>query len=72
MNSESEPLKLTSENALGERSVSKAVSVSEKKGKPDSLSHEEMSPMLRSEFSEIRTFYSLELNFDREDAQKNL
>ena len=66
LNSEPEPLKLASENALGEGSPSKAASVSEKKGKPDSLSHEEMSPTLRSEFSEIRRFYSLELNFDRE------
>ena len=65
-NSEPEPLKLATENALGEGSPSKAASVSEKKGKPDSLSHEEISPTLRSEFSEIRRFYSLELNFDRE------
>ena len=50
----------------GEGSASKATSVSEKKGKPDSLSHEDMPPTLHPECSEIQRFYSLELKFDRE------
>ena len=65
LSSELGPLKLASENAPDERSASTVVS-SAKKAKPASLSHEEMSPTLRAEYSEIRKFYSLELNFDRE------
>ena len=63
--SELEPPKLANENTMNERPAS-TVNFSEKKAKPASLSHEEMSPTLRTEFSEIRKFYSLELNFDRE------
>ena len=36
----------------------------DEKGQPATLSHEELSPSLHFEFSEVRTFYSLERNID--------
>ena len=51
----------------GEDASSEAASCDEKR-QPATLSEEELSPNLRFEFSEVRKFYSQELNIDREGS----
>ena len=52
-------------SVLIEKDASNEAASCDEKRQPATLSDEELSPNLRSEFSELREFYSQELNIDR-------
>ena len=62
------PSRRQERSMLIEKDLSNEAASCDEKRQPATFSDEELSPNLRFEFSEVRKFYSLELNIDREGS----